>query len=50
MITASSAADVAKRVKEGWNMIRSTVPAIIGGRALMGEKPPASTGSAPVAQ
>ena len=39
MITANTANDVAKRVKEGWNMIRSTVPAINGGRALLGERP-----------
>lgn len=37
-ITANSANDVARRVKEGWNIIRSTVPAIIAGRALIGEK------------
>jgi hypothetical protein len=37
-ITASTPNDVAKRVKEGWNIIRSTVPAINGGRALLGEK------------
>jgi 4-hydroxy-2-oxoheptanedioate aldolase len=36
-ITASSASDVAKRVKEGWKIIRSTVPAIAAGRALLGE-------------
>jgi 2-keto-3-deoxy-L-rhamnonate aldolase RhmA len=39
-ITASSPNDVAKRVKEGWNIIRSTVPAITAGRALLGEPPP----------
>jgi 4-hydroxy-2-oxoheptanedioate aldolase len=39
-ITASSGNDVAKRVREGWNIIRSTVPAIIAGRALLGEPPP----------
>jgi 4-hydroxy-2-oxoheptanedioate aldolase len=38
-ITANSANDVARRVKEGWNIIRSTVPAITAGRALLGEKP-----------
>jgi 4-hydroxy-2-oxoheptanedioate aldolase len=38
-ITANNANDVAKRVKEGWNIIRSTVPAINAGRALLGEKP-----------
>ena len=37
-ISAGSGNDVAKRVKEGWNIIRSTVPAIIAGRALLGEK------------
>ena len=37
-ITANNANDVAKRVKEGWNIIRSTVPAINEGRALLGEK------------
>lgn len=37
-ITANSANDVAKRVKEGWNIIRSTIPAITAGRALLGEK------------
>jgi len=35
-ITANSPADVARRVKEGWNIIRSTVPAITAGRALLG--------------
>jgi 4-hydroxy-2-oxoheptanedioate aldolase len=39
-ITAATANDVAKRVKEGWNIIRSTVPAIVAGRALLGEPPP----------
>ena len=37
-ITANSGTDVAARVKEGWNIIRSTVPAIAAGRALLGEK------------
>ena len=37
-ITAGSGADVARRVKEGWNIIRSTVPAITQGRQIMGEK------------
>jgi 4-hydroxy-2-oxoheptanedioate aldolase len=37
-ITANNANDVARRVKEGWNIIRSTVPAINAGRALLGEK------------
>ena len=37
-ITASTADDVAGGSKEGWNIIRSTVPAITAGRALLGEK------------
>jgi 4-hydroxy-2-oxoheptanedioate aldolase len=37
-ITAGSGADVARRVKEGWRIIRSTVPAITQGRQLLGEK------------
>ena len=37
-ITANSANDIARRVKEGWNIIRSTAPAIVAGRALLGEK------------
>jgi len=37
-ISANTPDQVAKRVKEGWNIIRSTVPAIVGGRALVGEK------------
>ena len=37
-ITATTGEDVAKRVKEGWNIIRSTVPAVNAGRALLGEK------------
>jgi 4-hydroxy-2-oxoheptanedioate aldolase len=41
-ITANSANDVARRVKEGWNIIRSTVPAITAGRTLLGEKPTTS--------
>ena len=36
-ISASNGNDVAKRVKEGWNIIRSTVPAIAAGRALLGQ-------------
>lgn len=36
-ITANSPNDVARRVKEGWNIIRSTVPSINAGRALLGE-------------
>jgi 2-keto-3-deoxy-L-rhamnonate aldolase RhmA len=38
MITAGSANDVARRVREGWAIIRSTVPAITAGRALLGER------------
>jgi 4-hydroxy-2-oxoheptanedioate aldolase len=37
-ITATTPEAVAARVKEGWNIIRSTLPAIAGGRALLGEK------------
>ena len=37
-ISARDGNDVAKRVKEGWSIIRSTVPAITAGRALLGEK------------
>ena len=37
-ITAGSANDVVRRVKEGWNMIRSTVPAITEGRAQLGDR------------
>jgi 4-hydroxy-2-oxoheptanedioate aldolase len=36
-ITAGSGADVARRVKEGWSIIRSTVPAITQGRQLLGQ-------------
>lgn len=36
-ITATNGNDVVKRVKEGWNIIRSTVSAINAGRALLGE-------------
>jgi 4-hydroxy-2-oxoheptanedioate aldolase len=39
-ITATTGNDVAKRVKEGWTIIRSTVPAITAGRAILGEPPP----------
>jgi 4-hydroxy-2-oxoheptanedioate aldolase len=38
-VTANSGADVERRVKEGWSIIRSTVPAIAEGRARLGEKP-----------
>jgi 4-hydroxy-2-oxoheptanedioate aldolase len=34
-ITAASANDVVRRVKEGWKIIRSTVPAITEGRAIL---------------
>ena len=37
-ITANTANEVVKRVKEGWRIIRSTVPVINEGRALLGEK------------
>ena len=34
-ITAGNGEDVARRVREGWRVIRSTVPAITAGRALL---------------
>jgi 4-hydroxy-2-oxoheptanedioate aldolase len=37
-ISANTGADVARRVREGWKIIRSTVPAITAGRALLGEQ------------
>jgi 4-hydroxy-2-oxoheptanedioate aldolase len=37
-ITANSPNDLVKRVKEGWRIIRSTVPVINEGRAILGEK------------
>ncbi len=37
-ITTNTGNDVARRVREGWNIIRSSVPAITAGRALLGEK------------
>jgi len=37
-ITAGDAADVVRRVKEGWSIIRSTVPAISTARAQLGDK------------
>ncbi len=46
-ITATSPNDVAKRVREGWNIIRSTVPAITAGRALLGEPPAAPPSRTP---
>jgi 4-hydroxy-2-oxoheptanedioate aldolase len=36
-ISAATGADVARRVREGWRIIRSTVPAITEGRALLGQ-------------
>ncbi len=37
-ISANSGAEVVRRVKEGWNIIRSTVPAITQGRQLLGDR------------
>ena len=37
-ITATTGNDVARRVREGWNIIRSTVPAITEGRTILGER------------
>ena len=37
-ITAGSASDVVRRVKEGWRIIRSTVPAITEARAQLGDR------------
>src|SRR5438128_2492125 len=37
-ISANTGNDIARRGKEGWNVIRSTVPAINEGRVLLGEK------------
>jgi 4-hydroxy-2-oxoheptanedioate aldolase len=37
-ITAGSANDVERRVREGWRIIRSTVPAITEGRERLGER------------
>jgi 4-hydroxy-2-oxoheptanedioate aldolase len=37
-ISALNGADVARRVKEGWNLVRTTLPALAEGRALMGER------------
>lgn len=37
-ITAGNGEDVARRVREGWRIIRSTVPAITAGRASLGEQ------------
>jgi 4-hydroxy-2-oxoheptanedioate aldolase len=37
-ISATTPEAVARRVKEGWNIIRSTVPAITAGKAILGVK------------
>ena len=37
-ITAGNANDLVRRVKEGWNIIRSTVPAITQGRSQLGDR------------
>jgi 4-hydroxy-2-oxoheptanedioate aldolase len=37
-ITANSANDVVRRVREGWNIIRSTVPSITAARTTLGER------------
>jgi 4-hydroxy-2-oxoheptanedioate aldolase len=37
-ISALNGVDVARRVKEGWNLVRTTLPALAEGRALMGER------------
>jgi 2-keto-3-deoxy-L-rhamnonate aldolase RhmA len=37
-ITAGTADDIVRRVKEGWNIIRSTVPAITQARAQLGDR------------
>jgi 4-hydroxy-2-oxoheptanedioate aldolase len=37
-ITAPTAKDIVRRVKEGWSIIRSTVPAIAEGRAQLGDR------------
>jgi len=37
-ITAPSANDIVRRVKEGWNIIRSTVPAITQARTQLGDR------------
>jgi 4-hydroxy-2-oxoheptanedioate aldolase len=38
-ITAGNATDIVRRVKEGWNIIRSTVPAIADARGQLGDRP-----------
>jgi 4-hydroxy-2-oxoheptanedioate aldolase len=37
-ITAGNASDIVRRVREGWNIIRSTVPAITQARAQLGDR------------
>jgi 4-hydroxy-2-oxoheptanedioate aldolase len=37
-ISAVTGAEIARRVKEGWTLIRSTVPAITEGRTLLGDR------------
>jgi 4-hydroxy-2-oxoheptanedioate aldolase len=37
-ITAGNANDIVRRVKEGWNIIRSTVPAITQARTQLGDR------------
>jgi hypothetical protein len=37
-ITAGNASDIIRRVREGWNIIRSTVPAITQARAQLGDR------------
>jgi 4-hydroxy-2-oxoheptanedioate aldolase len=37
-ITASSTGDIVRRVKEGWSIIRSTVPAITPARTQLGDR------------
>jgi 4-hydroxy-2-oxoheptanedioate aldolase len=37
-ITAGSSNDIVRRVKEGWNIIRSTVPAITQARTQLGDR------------
>ena len=46
-ITANTPNDVARRVREGWSIIRSNVPAITAGRALLGENQNATTPGGP---
>ena len=46
-ITANNGNDVARRVREGWIIIRSTVPAITEGRRLLGETPAPAAPAAP---